>query len=320
MIHYMMYSAGITACINLLAAVFVREVEMTKEHRRECSETDGKILMMYFAVLFLYILYTYVGVYVFESEGTAFFACLIFMAINFGLVIPAVLLQIANFDNENQPLPRGDDLNFPTLLKQPKFWLTCLAGFGVIGVCYSMNDYAAFEDLEGTEEGKSKQIFWLADILGRAIGGLITYWLVKWVNEYIWSVVYSGLAFVGTALVFMMTMTESAAPQEQMVWVAAGVLGFASGGMWQIGAQIILDDSGTVHFGSKWGMGLFCNFAGIFSGALFLNAYEMSETTAIYFMAITVFGIVGSIFALTFDYCFPPSDDKKPINRNNKPS
>ena len=144
MLHYLMYAAGITAVIYIVSAIFVREVEMTKEHERECAETDGKILLIYFAILFLYIFYTYFGVHVFKSEGAGFFACLIFMAINFGAVVPSVIYQVSQFDNENKPLPRGDNLSFPRLMKQPKFWLICMTGFGIIGVCYSMNDYDAF--------------------------------------------------------------------------------------------------------------------------------------------------------------------------------
>ena len=63
------------------------------------------------------------------------------------------------------------------------------------------------------------------------------------------------------------------------------------------------------------------NFDGIFVGALFLNSYEMTQTSAIYFMAITVVSLACSIFAFTFDMCFSPQvDDKDPLNKGNKDS
>ena len=83
------------------------------------------------------------------------------------------------------------------------------------------------------------------------------------------------LGTIGTGFVFGLLFTEVISAPG-WCWAACVMLGLAAGGMWQIGAQTIIDDSGFKHFGSKWGVILLFNYLGMFIGGQFLAHFDMT--------------------------------------------
>lgn len=137
------------------------------------------------------------------------------------------------FDNENSDPPQGDNMSFFRYLGRPKYWFLCLSSMCVVGVCNSMNDYDGYNALLGDKEAEADEIFWLCDMIGRFFGGLLTFWLSNYVNEYVWAMIYSAFGFLGSILVFGMTMTDKIDPSnEWLVWTAVCLLGLAVGGWW----------------------------------------------------------------------------------------
>lgn len=278
-------------------------------------------LLIYYFILTLWIVYLYVGKYVYDVPGTGFYATLIFMALNFIAVVPAVFIQVSSFDKENDAIPTGDNMKFLDYMKRPKYWFLGVSSFGIIGVCYAMNDYDAFTQLTG-DEGFSAQIFWLADMLGRMVGALLAYMFARCINEYVWAIIYSALGFIGTILIFAMTMTDEVDGYDWLVWVAVVLLGTATGGWWQIGAQTVLDDSGFIEFGTKWGLIVTLNYLGMFFGGNFLAIFDMDERAAIGFLVMGLAAIVCSILALCLDHfrASQADQEKEKLNKNKKPS
>ncbi len=219
------------------------------------------------------------------------------------------------FDSQSDALPTGDNFDFWGYLKRPKYWCLCLSGFGVIGVCYAMESYDAFTELQD-DEGFTSQIFWLCDMLGRFIGALLAFMMAKCINEYIWAIVYSAMGFLGVILIFAMTMTDKVNREPAFVWVAVCLLGVATGGWWQMGAQTVLDDSGFGSFATKWGLIVTLNYLGMFFGGLFLANFEMDQRAAIGFLVMTLIAIVASVLALLLDVCRDSQEDKKKLNNN----
>lgn len=228
---YLFYAGGITIAVYLLSIIFCRHVEMTQAHKKECQDSDLYGLLIYYFVLICWVAYLYVGKYVYDAPGAGFYAFLIFMALNFLATIPAIFIQISSFDNQSEKLPTGDNLSFWGYLKRPKYWFLCISSFGVIGVCYSMNDYDAFTELTG-DEGAASRIFWLSDILSRLIGALFAFMFARCINEYVWAILYSAFAFIGVILIFAMTLTDKVNRDPIYVWTSVVLLGVATGGWW----------------------------------------------------------------------------------------
>lgn len=166
------------------------------------------------------------------------------MALNFIGMIPAIVVQISMMDNENSNPPIGDKMAFKDYITSPRYWSILVSSMLTIGVCHAMNDYNGYDELLGDDRGTADTVFWVCDMGGRYFGGIVVYLLANYVNEYIWAMVYSAMGFIGTIIIFAMTMTDEVARSDWLVWAACVLLGTATGGWWQIGAQTILDDSG----------------------------------------------------------------------------
>lgn len=92
LITYLFYAAAMTSGTYLLSMFFVRRIEMTREHARECADSDTYGFIFFFLVLGLYTTYNYVGEMIFESEGASFYSTLIFMGLNYVMVVPACIV------------------------------------------------------------------------------------------------------------------------------------------------------------------------------------------------------------------------------------
>jgi len=319
---FMFYEAGLTIVTYVLCIFLCRKIDMKPNHKKECQDSDSYGFFIYYLVLVLWVAYLYVGKYVYDAPGAGFWATLIFMALNFIAAAIAMFIQISSFDDENDALPVGDNLKFTQYLKRPKYWFLAFASFAIIGVCYAMNDYDAFTQLAGDDDGFSNKIFWVCDIGTRLFGALLAYLLARWINEYIWAIIYSAFGFCGTILIFAMTLTDEVEANQWLVWTAVVLLGIATGGWWQIGAQTVLDDSGFIEFGTKWGLIVTLNYIGMFVGGNVLAIFDMSMEAAIVFLVMGLASIVLSILALCLDYFRDPADPaRRRLNKDkDKPS
>lgn len=310
--HYLLYLAAVTAGIYVAALFFCRKIDMTKEHQRECADSDGYGITVFYIILALYIAYIFVGVYIFESEGAGFFATLVFMIMNFVAIVPCSVIQLSQMDDENSALPEGDKMSFRQYVLSPRYWALCISSFGIIGVCYSMNDYKGYDQLLGENEGRADRVFWLCDMLGRYFGGILVFATASFFNEYVWAMAYSIMGFLGTILIFAMTMTDEVEKNAWLIWTACVLLGLATGGWWQIGACTVLDDSGFQDFGRKWGLILSLNWIGMMIGTQFLAHFDMTQNAAIGFLIMTLTAVIASTLALFLDFC------AKPVGRENR--
>lgn len=101
--------------------------------------------------------------------------------------------------------------------------------------------------------------FWICDILGRIIGGLIAYGLAKSFHEFFFGIIGALITAVGFAFFLAFERSHNSTLMYYgMVGIAVG-----SGMWWVLAPMIILDDAGPKSFSLLWGSILTMNFSGI---------------------------------------------------------
>ena len=120
---------------------------MTVEHQKEVADSDAYGLFLYYFILIGYVVWIFLGDKIYEVESSALWATLVFILLNFILILPATVIQISLMDNESKPRPVGDNLNFTKLLLRPKFWCLTLSSSAIIGISYCINDFDGYREL-----------------------------------------------------------------------------------------------------------------------------------------------------------------------------
>jgi hypothetical protein len=205
---YMIWMALITATTYVLCIFFCRKIEMTEANKRECADSDLYGLILFYIVLIAWSMLSYFAKYVSSNEKAPFTIALVGGTVNLLCVPIAACFQIKALDNESEPPPIGDTLRFWPHIKTIKYWAVVISSFSIVGVCYSMNDYGAYQTLMGANSVNAEQMFWTSDMCGRLVGGILVFALSKKVNEYLWAVVFSTLGFIGTVIVFFLTLSS----------------------------------------------------------------------------------------------------------------
>ena len=112
---------------------------------------------------------------------------------------------------------------------------------------------------------------WLFDTLARFGGGLLAYFLIYWVNPYIFVVVYSVVGLAGHITTYIAYAYDI--DGGLLLVVPACLVGTSVGGLWVIVPQILLDEAGIKPFPMLWGLTILANCIGIILFGIYSGIY-----------------------------------------------
>lgn len=301
---YILLIGGIVSCVYMLGALSMRKIDLDDKLEKLCKHTDPIGVILYVAVLGIYLLTYWTVVKIIEIKVLGVFIILTFLFINFLVLIPAVILVKNKLMSGSGLLNLVRDVftkepkshSIREMLKMPKYICLLISTMCVVGAGYSYDEASVRLSAEAGAIGSidlSGDIFWLCDALGRFGGGVIAYLVVKSVNGYMFLLIFSILALIGNIGVFCIVGLD--VDGGFMVILAAAFIGLGVGGFWVLVAQIIIDDGGLDHYGMNWGLSILANYIGIFGFDLLVYTIDLKFGAALGFVIMGVIAVACTV-------------------------
>jgi len=177
-----------------LAAFIIQEIDLGGAIENVIKDYDRMGLLIY--VLLEVILFTsfYIVSLIYEDWFIGAILFIVFLTLNFlavGGAFSIVYAQAKSAGLKSISLSREvrKEMSFEEMVGQSKYICLCFASLIVIGVSstFSFNTFQiAFANGQIDQADNFLDTFWGADMFGRIVGGLLSYFLINRINGYEW--------------------------------------------------------------------------------------------------------------------------------------
>ena len=268
----------ISAVVFLIAAVAIREVELSGTIENIILEYDKMGLLVYVAVEVVFLAGFYVAALIYENWFIGAILFVVTLFLNF-LVVGAVaalvirLIMSKGLSGASLDKDKRDTKLFGQMLQEPKYVALVFSAFLAIGICstFSFNIFQiAFSYGQIDNADHLLDTFWAGDMFARFIGGLFAYFTINSFNGYRVAFYAAASAAIGFGVCLL---TEPLG--VTFLFVADVLISFGVGLFWVLVPSIVMEDAGENDFGLNWGLTLFASVMGmVVFGEFFDWIYE----------------------------------------------
>lgn len=312
--YYLLMIGGILFTVYMIGSFLMKKVDLAEDIDRFCEITDPTGVLVYIIILGLYLISYWFIVELFQLHWLGVF--IITGTLFFNFFVTTFVIWIARRKlNETKGKTPPQKMQLPEytllqMMKMPKYWLLLCSTMFVIGAGYSYeekqvkisNEAQALSGLTSIDN-----MFWLCDGLGRFVGGVLSYFMLRSnkTNQYVFAFAYSIFSLIGNIGIFAIIGMDF----DGGFWtlIPAVFVGLAQGGFWVVVAQILIDDGGLNNYGQIWGMAILFNFIGIFLFDQIIYMAGLTQLSASFFVILGLAATICTYFAWM--------DDKKAQER-----
>lgn len=145
------------------------------------------------------------------------------------------------------------------MIKQPHYLMLMIASFCIVGTSsvYEFNHAKIATALNTPISAvRANDMQWLADILARILGGLISYFMYDKIgcHNHFFAILSAMSVFIGNLIACIMVFIGTHTTVGALLPLAGVFIGFGVGGFIMFVAQAVFEEGGIEHFAGNWGL------------------------------------------------------------------